>query len=88
MQVSRTFAPPLPPKYSPVVVFQGEGLALFTSAHDKYGLHIEEDQSVTGLEWAPDAEALALVGDFSESPVLSYRGIDARGGVMHKVPIH
>ncbi len=60
----------------------------FTSSYRDYGLHAQPDGSVKGLEWAPGATGLALVGDFSESPVLPYRGIDARGGVMHKVPMH
>ncbi len=60
-------------------MFQCGGVDSFTSAYREYGLVVQPDQSVKGLEWAPGADELALVRDFSESPVLPYRGIDARG---------
>ena len=38
----------------------------FTSSYREYGLHVQPDNSIHGLEWCPAAEKLALVGDFSE----------------------
>lgn len=42
-----------------------EDLEKFTSSYKTYGLHVEKDGSVSGLEWAPGAEALYLKGDFN-----------------------
>jgi hypothetical protein len=60
-------------------VFQSGGYLSFTSAYREYGLHVQSDGSVQGLEWAPGANRLALIGDFSESPVSPYGEIDVRG---------
>ncbi len=60
-------------------MFQHGGWEKFTSAYREHGLVVQPDQSVKALEWAPGADGLALVGDFSESPLLPYGGIDARG---------
>jgi 1,4-alpha-glucan branching enzyme len=42
-----------------------EGLDLFTRSYEHYGIHLENDNSINCLEWAPGAESLALVGDFN-----------------------
>lgn len=45
--------------------FQSEGLDRFTSSYNEYGIHVQEDNSIYCLEWAPGADGLSLVGDFS-----------------------
>ncbi|KAF7638641.1 1,4-alpha-glucan branching enzyme [Meloidogyne graminicola] len=42
-----------------------EGLENFSQSYKHYGIHVENNNSVTCLEWAPGAESLALVGDFN-----------------------
>jgi 1,4-alpha-glucan branching enzyme len=41
------------------------GLDEFTNSYKKYGLHINADNSITALEWAPAAKNIYLRGDFS-----------------------
>ncbi|PAV85395.1 hypothetical protein WR25_09830 [Diploscapter pachys] len=41
------------------------GMDAFTSSYREYGLHVQPDNSIHGLEWCPAAEKLALVGDFN-----------------------
>lgn len=38
----------------------------FSQAYKHFGVHINPDNSVTALEWAPGARELFLTGDFSE----------------------
>lgn len=38
----------------------------FTQAYKSYGIHINEDNSVSCKEWAPGAHQVFLTGDFSE----------------------
>lgn len=47
------------------------GLDNFTQSYKQYGFNVLPDNSVHCLEWAPGAEAIALVGDFSTSFRLS-----------------
>lgn len=42
----------------------------FSKAYEKFGIHINEDNSVTALEWAPGAQELFLTGDFSKKKKL------------------
>uniref|UniRef100_A0A915N8J3 1,4-alpha-glucan branching enzyme n=1 Tax=Meloidogyne javanica TaxID=6303 RepID=A0A915N8J3_MELJA len=44
---------------------QCEGLDNFTQSYKQYGIHVEADNSVSCLEWAPGAESMSLVGDFN-----------------------
>uniref|UniRef100_A0A1I8B6N8 1,4-alpha-glucan branching enzyme n=1 Tax=Meloidogyne hapla TaxID=6305 RepID=A0A1I8B6N8_MELHA len=44
---------------------QCEGLDNFSQSYKHYGIHVETDNSVSCLEWAPGAESMALVGDFN-----------------------
>nr|CAD2184835.1 unnamed protein product [Meloidogyne enterolobii] len=44
---------------------QCEGLDNFTQSYKQYGIHVETDNSVSCLEWAPGAESMSLVGDFN-----------------------
>jgi 1,4-alpha-glucan branching enzyme len=41
------------------------GIDKFTTAYKSFGIHINEDNSVTCKEWAPGARQLYLYGDFS-----------------------
>lgn len=41
------------------------GIATFTSAYKSFGIHINQDNSVSCKEWAPGACQLYLYGDFS-----------------------
>lgn len=45
--------------------FEG-GLAKFTTGYKSFGIHINEDNSVSCKEWAPGAFKLYLYGDFSK----------------------
>ncbi|KAG8237313.1 hypothetical protein J437_LFUL014477 [Ladona fulva] len=48
-------------------VTEHEGdLENFTEGYKYYGIHVNEDNSVTAREWAPGAQQLYLTGDFSE----------------------
>ena len=38
----------------------------FSRGYDKFGIKINDDNSVTAKEWAPGAQELYLTGDFSE----------------------
>ncbi|XP_076054908.1 1,4-alpha-glucan-branching enzyme isoform X2 [Oratosquilla oratoria] len=38
----------------------------FTKGYEQFGLHVNADNSVTSLEWAPGATALYLKGDFND----------------------
>uniref|UniRef100_A0A914XTU5 1,4-alpha-glucan branching enzyme n=1 Tax=Plectus sambesii TaxID=2011161 RepID=A0A914XTU5_9BILA len=42
------------------------GMDEFTKAYEKYGLIVQKDNSVRGLEWAPGADGLLLIGDFNK----------------------
>lgn len=41
------------------------GIATFTSAYKSFGIHINQDNSVSCKEWAPGASQLYLYGDFN-----------------------
>ncbi|CAI5445818.1 unnamed protein product [Caenorhabditis angaria] len=41
------------------------GIDKFTSSYREFGLNVQPDNSIRGLEWAPAAQRLALVGDFN-----------------------
>lgn len=44
----------------------GDGdLRHFTTAYDKFGIHVRDDNSVVAMEWAPGAQEVFLTGDFS-----------------------
>ena len=43
-----------------------EDLYKFSKAYNTFGIHINDDNSVTALEWAPGAQELFLTGDFSK----------------------
>ncbi|XP_043282623.1 1,4-alpha-glucan-branching enzyme isoform X2 [Venturia canescens] len=44
----------------------GDGsLCKFSKAYNDFGIHINDDNSVRALEWAPGAEELFLTGDFN-----------------------
>ena len=38
----------------------------FSRSYKIFGIHINEDNSVTAREWAPGAQELFLTGDFSK----------------------
>ncbi|VDL83379.1 unnamed protein product [Nippostrongylus brasiliensis] len=42
------------------------GIDRFTQGYKEYGLLVQPDNSVVCHEWAPGADQLALVGDFSK----------------------
>ncbi|KAK7085626.1 1,4-alpha-glucan branching enzyme, partial [Halocaridina rubra] len=48
------------------------GLLNFASGYEKFGLHVNADNSITCLEWAPLAQALFLKGDFNNWNVTSH----------------
>ena len=41
------------------------GLLNFTDSYKTYGLHVNLDNSVTAIEWAPRAKNIFLLGEFS-----------------------
>lgn len=41
------------------------GLEVFCRSYKTFGVHVKEDNSIEGLEWAPGAEGLYLKGDFN-----------------------
>ena len=41
-------------------------LSEFSKGYDIFGIHINDDNSVTAKEWAPGAQELYLTGDFSK----------------------
>lgn len=43
-----------------------QDLSTFLKSYKTYGLHVNSDNSVHCLEWAPQAQQLYLTGDFSE----------------------
>lgn len=43
------------------------GLAHFSEGYKTMGLHVDAQGGVKYREWAPDATAARLIGDFSES---------------------
>jgi len=45
---------------------KSEGIENFTKSYERFGLHVLPDNSIVGLEWVPDAEAVFLRGDFNE----------------------
>ena len=42
------------------------GLDSFTKGYQKYGIQVQQDNSIHCLEWAPNATALYLWGEFSK----------------------
>ncbi|KIH50263.1 hypothetical protein ANCDUO_19659, partial [Ancylostoma duodenale] len=42
------------------------GMERFTQGYKEFGLNVQPDNSVICHEWAPGADQLALIGDFSE----------------------
>ncbi|XP_071531401.1 1,4-alpha-glucan-branching enzyme isoform X3 [Panulirus ornatus] len=42
------------------------GLDNFSKGYEKFGIHVNPDNSITCLEWAPMAQALFLKGDFND----------------------
>lgn len=48
------------------------GLQKFASAYENFGYHVNADNSVTWMEWAPLAKALFLKGDFNNWDVASH----------------
>ena len=43
-----------------------KGILNFTESYKRYGAHIDENNNVKVLEWAPGARNLYLRGDFSK----------------------
>ena len=43
-----------------------DGLEKFSRGYEKFGLHVNPDNSITCYEWAPLAQGLFLKGDFSK----------------------
>jgi 1,4-alpha-glucan branching enzyme len=41
------------------------GLDKFTRGYETYGIHVNPDNSITCMEWAPGAAQLYLTGEFS-----------------------
>lgn len=41
------------------------GIEKFCRAYNHYGIHVQSDNSIIALEWAPAAEAVYLKGDFN-----------------------
>ena len=48
------------------------GLLNFTESYKRYGMHVDENNNMTVLEWAPGAKNLFLRGDFSKSRILTF----------------
>lgn len=44
----------------------------FSGGYNKFGIHINDDNSVTAKEWAPAAQEVYLTGDFSEQLLQTY----------------
>lgn len=42
------------------------GIDKFTSGYKSFGIHVNQDNSVSCKEWAPGARQLYLYGDFSK----------------------
>lgn len=42
------------------------GYDRFLKAYREYGMHVNPDNSVQCMEWAPGAQQLFLTGDFSK----------------------
>jgi 1,4-alpha-glucan branching enzyme len=42
-----------------------QGLLKFTESYKQYGVHVDANNNVTCLEWAPNAKNVYLRGDFS-----------------------
>ncbi|CAL4193701.1 unnamed protein product [Meganyctiphanes norvegica] len=42
------------------------GLEKFSRGYEKFGFHVNQDNSVTVHEWAPGAQALFVKGDFND----------------------
>ncbi|XP_045583278.1 1,4-alpha-glucan-branching enzyme isoform X2 [Procambarus clarkii] len=49
-----------------------DGLEKFSRGYEKFGLHVNPDNSVTCVEWAPMAQGLFLKGDFNSWNKLSH----------------
>jgi len=41
------------------------GIDKITQSYKEYGIHVEKDNSIVGLEWCPGVEGISLVGDFN-----------------------
>ena len=67
-------------------------LSDFANAHQYFGLHRQADGSWTFREWAPNATAIALIGDFSswkEIPQYSLKRRDDTSGIWEiNLPAH
>lgn len=48
------------------------GIEEFCRGYKTFGIHINKDNSITGLEWAPGAEGVYLKGDFNNWNETSY----------------
>jgi 1,4-alpha-glucan branching enzyme len=42
------------------------GLKLFTESYKRYGVHVDQHNNITVLEWVPGAKSVYLRGDFSK----------------------
>ncbi|XP_011501571.1 PREDICTED: 1,4-alpha-glucan-branching enzyme-like [Ceratosolen solmsi marchali] len=52
---------------------EDKDLDKFTRSYTEFGIHINEDNSVSGTEWAPGAQEIYLTGDFNNfNPMHSY----------------
>ncbi|KAG7166036.1 1-4-alpha-glucan-branching enzyme-like [Homarus americanus] len=49
-----------------------DGLEKFSRGYEKFGLHVNPDNSITCMEWAPMAQGLFLKGDFNDWNKLSH----------------
>lgn len=52
-----------------------QGLLKFTESYKQYGIHVNANNDVTCLEWAPSAKNVFLRGDFSMMKIKSIKEI-------------
>lgn len=67
----------------------GDGsLDKFTRGYETFGIHINDDNSVTAREWAPGAQELFLTGDFNgwEKTANMYKKLDYGKWELHLPP--
>jgi 1,4-alpha-glucan branching enzyme len=48
------------------IEFGEKDLDKFTKSYQEFGIHINNENSVTAKEWAPGAQQVYLTGDFSK----------------------
>ncbi|VDM82596.1 unnamed protein product [Strongylus vulgaris] len=65
------FQPEIIRRYNVFLDFQKRieecgGMERFTQGYKEFGLIVQSDNSVHCQEWAPGADQLALIGDFSK----------------------